>query len=223
MLYTGACMQHAAPTHTRTGLTFALPIAVFFTIYVYMYDGGLSTLLSWSRITAGTAGVLLGLSLGMGSYAYYTGTAVHNDLKKQLGHQAFWLSLAYSIMLCVLFPARYWYGLWDNLYTADVALGLLAMCILGSMTFITERPWVSYVGEHFAYSFLTMGYIAYALLVMRAVFIEWEIWVLWVNALNTLPPPRILLSSFACFILCMRAWVPVHKAYYARFSTSSEA
>ena len=211
------------PTHTRTGVTFALPIALFFMAYVYLYDGSLTTLLSWSRVTAGTAAILLGLSLGMGSYAYYTGTAVHNDLKKQLGHQAFWLSLAYSVMLCVLFPARYWYGLWENLYTADVALGLSAMFILGIMTFITEQPWITYVGEHFAYSFLTMGYIAYALLVMRAVFIEWEIWMLWVATLSTLPPPRILLSLFAVSILCMRAWVPVHKAYYARLNTTSHS
>ncbi len=215
-------MQYPAPTHARTGLTFALPITLFFIVYVYLYDGSLTTLLSWSRVVAGTAAILLGFSLGMGSYAYYTGTPVHNDVKKQLGHQAFWVSLLYSCMLCFLFPARYWYGLWDNLYTADVALGLLAMTILGVMTFITERPWVGYVGEHFAYSFLTMGYIAYALLVMRAVFIEWEIWMAWIQALNTLPPPRILLSLFACTVLCMRAWVPVHKAYYARFSTSSD-
>jgi hypothetical protein len=215
-------MQYPAPTHTRTGFTFALPIALFFIVYVYLYDGSLTTLLSWSRVVAGTAAILLGFSLGIGSYAYYTDTPVHNDVKKQLGHQAFWASLLYSCMLCFLFPARYWYGLWDNLYTADVALGLLAMTILGVMTFITERPWVGYVGEHFAYSFLTMGYIAYALLVMRAVFIEWEIWMAWVQALNTLPPPRILLSLFALTILCMRAWVPVHKAYYTRFSTSSD-
>ncbi len=210
------------PTHTRTGVTFALPIALFFMAYVYLYDGSLTTLLSWSRVTAGTAAILLGLSLGMGSYAYYSGTPVHNDLKKQLGHQAFLLSFVYSCMLCVLFPARYWYGLWDNLFTADVALGLIAMCILGAMTFITERPAVTYVGESFAYKFLTMGYIAYALLVMRAVFIEWEIWTAWATHLHSLPPPRIVLSLFAVTILCMRAWVPVHKAYYERMSAASD-
>lgn len=211
------------PTHARTGITFALPIALFFMVYVYLYDGNLTTLLSWSRVTAGTAAILLGLSLGMGSYAYYTGTPVHNDLKKQLGHQAFWISLLYSIMLCVLFPTQYWYGLWNNLFTADVALGLLAMLILGIMTFITEWPVVGYVGEKFAYKFLTMGYIAYALLVMRAVLIEWEIWELWVQTLQGLPPPRILLSLFALTILSMRAWVPVHKAYYARMSVASDS
>lgn len=185
--------------------------------YVYIVFGTVSTLMSWSFISAAVASLLFATSFSISSANYYIGFPnARHGYQKQIGVLGFWVSLIYSATLPVLYPEIYWYGLPDNFFTADVLLGLAAMVIFGSMVLINSKP----IAPHFSWStirfVLGLGYLGYALLVMRAVFIEWDLWEAWLTTFEGFPPGRLVLSIIAIGVLLLRFSVPIHKAFSSK-------
>jgi hypothetical protein len=201
--------MHTRAQETTLAATFIL--LPLFMAYVLILDGTLLSIAALGKVCAGTSAILLGLSLGAGSFSYYTGVVVTDAEKKYLGVAGVLFALAYSCILPYIDPNLYWYHLPEHALSVDVITGALSMLIFIGMIVVMERPCVTWLGMARARQFLSWGYIAYALLVFRAIWIEWDQWVTWYTYMDTLPPPRILLSIFATAVLCVRVSVPFHR------------
>jgi len=196
-------------------------LASLFVVYVYFLDGSLSTLLSWSKVVAGTSAMVLGISLSLGSMGYYFDFLDKQVLyRKYLGLVGFWLALFYSVMLLFVNPNRYFFGFFDNLGSADFVFGLAAMAIFTMMALISNVPMMKWLGPERWRSLLSLGYVAYALLVIRAIFIEGEAWMLWWQTPDSgLAPARLVISVFAVAVLLLRLSVPISKLMHSKHDT----
>lgn len=199
----------------------AFLFGIFFTIicsiYVYHLDGSILSLPSLGKILAGVSALLFAVSLGAGGLSHYTGFPnMGLGYQKYIGIMAFWVAFAYSGSLLFINPDFYFYNLFPNLLTADVSLGLIAMFIFGLMVIAPTPKIFMIIGEGAVHFILGLGFVAYALLVIRAVLIEWDIWVLWYETLNGLPPTRIILSIIATLIIAFRASIPIHKKFKSK-------
>jgi len=195
----------------------ALGALPFIAVYVYAFLGTISTPVSWTVITAGVAGILLATSIGAGSLSYYTGWP-HPKLgyQKQIGELAFWLCLIYCLQLLVVFPERYFYGFFDNFFTADILLGLSAMTIFGTMTLVQHPRIKAVLGWDWIKFILGFGFVGYALLIFRAIALEGHIWAEWFRTLEGLPTTRFVLSFLAFGVLLLRASIIVHRNIFPK-------
>lgn len=194
-------------------LRWALGLAAFFALYVYSYDGTLLTITAWGKVAAATATLLFALAFGMGSLSYYTGWPdMKKGYQKYMGVLGFWIALMYSLLLAISDTDRYVVHLYENLFTVDVGLGLIAMAIFSLMVVINLKSLNSFVSLGVIKTVFGLGFIAYALLVIRAIWIEWDLWAAWAVAMEGLPPPRILLSIIATTVLAARVSIPLHRS-----------
>lgn len=202
-----------APTHGwRVAGLVALMLAVGAGVYVYFLEGTLTTLTAASKVVAGTATLLFALSLGASSISHFTGFPdMRLGYQKYIGVLAFWLAVLYSIMLAASNPERYILGFFENFFTADIALGIIAMGIFASMVFINTKWLAPVFGRRVIFFCFGLGFVAYALLVMRAIWIEWDLWMAWWRAFEGLPPVRIPLAFIATSVLLLRLAVTINR------------
>jgi DMSO/TMAO reductase YedYZ heme-binding membrane subunit len=189
--------------HTAWFLGFGLYLVAL--LYVYGADRALSSV-SLSKALAATGGLLIGFSFALSGFAYYFNfldTKV--AYRKYLGLVGFWFAFIYALSLFLVDPDKYFFGFFANLLTADVLLGLGAMGILTFMALISRTKAMQWLGPQRWRKCLRLGYLAYALLVVRAVVVEWDVWTAWAeNPAGRLPPPRLILSIFAVAVLLFR-------------------
>lgn len=165
-----------------------------------------------SLITASTASLLFATSLSLGSISYFTGWPnMRLGYQKQIGVLAFWYSFVHCITLVVLYPELYGTGLPQHFFSADVLLGLISMTIFAAMVLITTPLLSSRVTKETIGFVLGLGYVGYALLVIRAILIEFPLWLNWYETWSGLPPGRLILSVIALVVLTMRVAVAVDK------------
>lgn len=186
-------------------LTLALVVYPLFYFYnvVYRQDWGV---ISLSESLAATAGLLLGTSLVLASLSYFFDYLDHAlSLRKYLGLTGFWIALIYCFTLIYRFPDQYGSELLTHLHLLEIQLGLAAMSIFGFMTLISTKTGIKALGPIWWRRCLRLGFLAYALLIIRAIDLEWGIWVNWLtNPQGLLPPPRLALSIFAFLVLTTR-------------------
>lgn len=191
---------------------FALTGVTIFTLYVYLLLGSLGSLSAWNMITAGVAGMLLASSLSASSLYYYLGWPnMKWGYQKQLGVLAFWMCFFYCVQLLLIEPEIYWYGFWDNLGTPNFIFGLSAMVIFGAMTFANTPFMRRFISWETVKFILGLGFFGYALLVVRAIFLEWHLWEAWFTTLDSLPTTRFVLSVLAIAVLLLRASIILHS------------
>lgn len=187
-------------------------LALFCAGYVSFMGLHLWTLQSWSFITAAVASLLFATSLSIGSFSYYIQWPnVRHGYQKQIGILAFLVACFYTVSLPILYPETYWYGLGENLFTADVIFGGLAMLIFGSMVVGSSRLVASHIKQETVKFILGLGYVGYAFLVIRAILIDWGLWETWFLTLHGFPPGRLILSVIAVGVLSLRVSIPVHR------------
>jgi ABC-type multidrug transport system fused ATPase/permease subunit len=192
----------------------ALPIM---SLYIYLYLGTITTPAAWMSITAGVAGVLLATSIGAGSVSYYTGWPHPKaGYQKQIGELAFWICLLYCVQLLVFLPERYFYGFLQNIHSPDISLGLTAMVIFGLMTMSHSKIGRQYLTWEQIKFILGFGFVAYSLLIFRALALEVHIWVDWFITFEGLPTPRFVLSALAFLVLILRASIIIHRNIFPR-------
>ena len=186
--------------------------AFLYVSYVNISSGGLMTL---SFITASTASLLFATALSMGSISHFIGWPnMKLGYQKQIGVLAFWYSCLYCITLLLLYPDLYWYGFLSNFWSADILLGGMAMIIFTAMVLVNSRIIAPHLQRETIMFVLGLGYVGYAILVMRAVLIEFPIWSLWFEAFSGPPPGRMVLSIIAVGVLILRLAVAIDKHLY---------
>ncbi|HCM67665.1 MAG: hypothetical protein A2898_00545 [Candidatus Kerfeldbacteria bacterium RIFCSPLOWO2_01_FULL_48_11] len=188
----------------RGSIVLAMGCFAVLSVYVYIYDG-VMTLATVSKAVAGTAALMIGASFVMSGFAYYfdfLDTKI--GYRKYFGLVGFWLALLYSVMLLFIDPDRYFYGFFENIGTADFIFGLSSMAILTVMAIISNAPMMRWLGTQRWRQLLRLGYLAYTLLIVRAIAVEWDSWSEWWRDPNGLPPPRLAISVIATLIILFR-------------------
>jgi len=182
-------------------------------LYIPLALPGAPFLQSFSFALAASASFMFAMSLSASSFSYYIGWPNMKDgYQKQIGVTAYWLALAYTFTLPYLYPELYWHGLKDNLFTPDVILGSTAMLIFTIMTAINSKLLSKYFTWDTIKFYLGLGFVAYAMLIMRAVLIEWPLYEEWLMTFKGFPPGRFVLSAVGMGVLFLRLSIPVHIA-----------
>jgi len=182
--------------------------------YVQLGYTDSSVLQTFSFISASVASLLFAIAFSLGSISYFTRWPnMRHGYQKKIGITAFWWAVIYMLTLPILYPELYWYGLPTRLFSADVVLGLSAMTIFAAMVLINSRWIAPHVTKETIFFILGLGYVGYALLVIRAVLLEFDLWVLWMQTVSGLPPGRFILSIIALSVLLFRVIVAFHKQY----------
>lgn len=195
----------------------ALLIATPATFYLEYMRGELFTLTTISFTFATVASFMYAMSFASSSFSYYIGWPNMRDgYQKQIGVFAFFASFAYAVTLLFLYPETYYYGFWDNLWTANVSLGLMAMFIFGLMTFINTKPIAKYFSWDTIKAVLGLGFLGYALLVLRAAIVEGDLWIHWLTTFEGEMPGRLLLSIVAIGVLLLRLSIPLHIKFLGK-------
>lgn len=185
-------------------LVWALVVFALVLIYQFIYFSSLLPL-GISSAFAGSAAFCIGFSFALAPISYY-----FDFLDKMLvsrrgfGVVGYFFALAYSISLLFVNEDRYLYGFLENLASMDFVLGLLAMMIFTIMALISNNWSIRKLGPVRWKIILRFGYLAYALLIIRAIVLEKDSWVLWFQSPNGLPPIRIFVSLFATLVIVCR-------------------
>jgi hypothetical protein len=184
------------------------------TSYVAISGVDLFSLQAVSVISAAVASFLLATALVASSVSYYIGWPnMRWGYQKQIGVLAFWVAILYCVTLILLFPELYGYGLVHNLFSLDVLLGGTAIVIFAAMVGINSKPIAPYFSWDTIKFVLGLGYVGYALLVIRAILLEWSLWEAWLRTFEGYPPGRLVLSSVALGVLLLRISIPIHIAF----------
>jgi hypothetical protein len=191
----------------------ALVLIMFCSGYVAVIGVALFSVQAMSFVSAAVASFLFALALVSSSVSYYTGWPnMRWGYQKQIGVLAFWIASFYCATLVLLYPDLYGYGLADNLLTLDVILGSVAMIIFTSMVGINSRLVAPYFSWDTIKFVLGLGFVGYALLVIRAIVLEWSLWESWLRTFEGYPPGRLVLSAVALVVLLLRISIPIHIA-----------
>lgn len=189
----------------------SLVVMIFLGLTLYILEGFFN-FASLSKILAGTACFMIGASFAMSGFCYYWDFLDKKIIyRKYLGVIGFIYALAYSLTLVILDPERYFYHLLDNLYDPEIILGLSAMTIFTFMFVISRTKIMLSLGPQLWRKLLRVGYLAYFLLVVRAWYIEKDLWYDWFSALEGFPPPRLLMAAFAILVVLFRISIDFSK------------
>lgn len=165
-------------------------------------------------ILAGTSGILLAMSFSLSSFSYYFDFADDKVVyRKQLGLMGYFFALGYTVLTVINNPSLYIAAFPENLLTLEVGFGALAMAILTLMALISNRAAVQWLGGKLWKNILGLGYIAYALLVIRALFLDALLWDEWLATGGATFTVRMFLTVLGILVLLFRASVPFHKKY----------
>jgi len=70
-----------------------------------------------------------------------------------------------------------------------------------------------HVAPHFTWDtikfVLGLGFVGYALLVIRAILVEYPVWAEWIATFEGFPPGRLVLSVIAMVVLILRISIPI--------------
>lgn len=195
----------------RHSLCLSLLTCVVFWLGLYFLEAGFS-LANFSQALAGTAAVLIGASFALSGFCYYWDFLDTKIIyRKYLGLVGFWYALAYSISLLLVYPDRYFFGFFKNFLSADFILGLSSMAIFTFMALISTDKIMIKMGPHIWRQFMRLGYLAWFLLVLRAWFLEKDLWIDWLLARQGWPSPRLVLSFFVIAVILFRISIEFSK------------
>ncbi|MCX7996916.1 MAG: ferric reductase-like transmembrane domain-containing protein [Patescibacteria group bacterium] len=207
--------SHVNPLLRLWGSSFAVAglLYGFFLAYAAGLTGSISQL-SLTMAFAGTGAILIGTSFALSGICYFFNFADrHIGYRKYLGLLGYYSALAYALLLIPLEPERYWSGWPQTVLQPDVQLGLTAMAILTLMALVSNTKAMQLLGPERWREILRLGYVAYFLLVIRATYLDFELWTAWFAQPVTLPPFRLTLSVFAILVILLRIAVSIHKRF----------
>ncbi|MEP7162468.1 MAG: hypothetical protein ABI747_01755, partial [Candidatus Moraniibacteriota bacterium] len=189
----------------KNTLSVMLGVYFFSLLYVVLLDKEF-TLGTLVKSVAGASSIALALSLSLSTSGYYfdvfDGKVVY---RKYFGLTGYFLALFYSSLLFLLEPEFYFFGFLQNFWTPDIFLGTLSLSILTVMAVISNDGATRFLGPLRWRSLLRLGFLAYFLLVVRAIILEGDLWWMWFEHPDSLPRVRLVLSLIALVILFFRA------------------
>lgn len=185
-------------------ILFATIIYVVLAEYIFIQKGDLN-IFFLNEAVGGTASIMIGLSFAFSGFCYYfdfLDTKI--AYRKYFGLVGFWCAFLYTIVLSLLYPQKYIFGLSHHVWSVDILFGGIALMIFAVMAIVSTRSIMMRLGVHNWRRILRLGYLAFVLLIIRAVVVEGETWRLWFANPITLPPLRMIHTLFAFLVLLFR-------------------
>lgn len=215
--------QHILRVFWKHSLLFGGLVFALLLVYTVIYNHAL-TILAVSQAVAGSAAVMIGSSFAISGFSYYFDFLDKKICyRKYIGLIGFFLAFLYAVLLLFINPKRYFYGFFDNFFSADFILGLTALGILAFMAIISNNAIMQKMGPKNWRRGLRLGYIAYALLVIRGYLFEKAAWFAWLNDPKGLPPPRLVVSVFAVLVICLRLSMIISELFKKRTPSERRA
>jgi len=189
----------------------SIGVYVFFVIFFGWLNNSF-TLELFSHVLAGTAALLIGSSLALSGFCYYWDFLdAKIGYRRYLGLVGYFYALVYSFSLLLVHSETYFYGFFDNFFTADFLLGLTSMTLFTYLAIISNTWAMKKLGPQRWRRHLRISYVAWVLLAIRAFALEGDIWQQWFGTLDGFPPPRLLLSLLVVVVILFRLSVEVSK------------
>lgn len=188
-------------------LTLALVILWGILLLPYAHQGAWS--IFFLSVLAGTSGILLAMSFSLSSFSYYFDFLDSSLVyRKYLGLMGYFFALAYASVAVYQNPRA-------NLNFGDITviLGATAMMILTVMALISNQKAVQLLGGKLWKNILGLGYIAYALLVIRGILLDAPLWSQWLADLSAPFTVRMFLTLLGIAVLLFRVSVPFRQKY----------
>lgn len=203
----------------NTGVVAAL-IFLFFMAYVAILDTTFGPA-SFVKAVAGVSNILLGMSLSLSSFGYHFNFLDSKVVyRKYLGLAGYFAALLYCLLLAIVRPERYFFGFLENFWSSDFMLGLVSMAIFTGMALISNNTAMRRIGPHRWRLYLRLGFVAYFLLVVRAILNNEnpigsdpipEMWAHYLANPENLPPVRLLFSVVGLSVIFFRLSVEFDK------------
>lgn len=192
----------------RNSLIFSVVVWCFALGYAYLYRSTLN-LAAYSEALAFTGGILFGCSFGLSIMSYFFDFLDTKLVyRKQIGLIGYFFALGHAISLLFRFPAVYIESFPNWLTNPEAILGLTAMAIFTMMALISNKTGTRLTGRYFR-PLLRLGYLAYALLIVRAWLIMNTSWLKWWEVPTGVMPPRMALSIFASTVILLRVFMEI--------------
>jgi hypothetical protein len=193
-----------------------ITLALFCTWSAFVFSlTAIISLAALAQVLAGVSGVLLAMSFSLSSFGYYCNFLDTKLIyRKYLGLAGYFVALAYVLTMATQNPKFYIFGFTKNFFTADIFLGSIAMAIFTVMALISNKKALAMLGALRWKFILGLGYIAYALLVLRGILLDQALWTAWFAEPSTALSVRMILTVLGTLVLCFRASVPFHKLCY---------
>lgn len=198
-------------------------LLIFTNSYNFFYFGSFTTK-SIVEAIAGAAAILIGISFSLSSMSYYFNFLdTKLAYRKEIGLLGYYLAVTYSVLLMITVPERYLNGFSTHILSWDFILGLSALAILTAMALVSVNKIMMKVTPAVGRKILRFGYVAYFLLIVRAIILEHDIWLSWIANYNGLPPARLLVTFFSSFVIILRIMMAIGIFTRAREKTKTPA
>lgn len=197
-------------------ILFATIIYVLLAEYIFIQKGYLN-IFFLNEAVGGTASIMIGLSFAFSGFCYYfdfLDTKI--AYRKYFGLVGFWCAFLYTIVLSLLYPQKYIFGLSHHVWSVDILFGGIALIIFAVMAIVSTRSIMMRLGVHNWRRILRLGYLALVLLIIRAVIVEGSIWRVWFARPYSLPPLRLVGTAFAVIVLFFRGSMLVSEFFRKR-------
>lgn len=161
---------------------------------------------SLADICAMTGAILIAASFCLSGFSYYFNFLDSKlGYRKYLGVVGFLYALGYSLMLIFIYPDKYGAGLMYHLNEAEVILGLAAMAIFVFMIVISNIKTINkFLGPKHWRQGLRLGYLAMIFLAIRAYLVNGQVWVDWLDKIDSLPPPSLVMAAIVFAVIILR-------------------
>lgn len=191
-----------------------LALLVFWSALLFPYFMAGKTVVYVQSVLAGTSGILLAMSLSLSSFSYYFNFLDSKIVyRKYLGLMGYFFAMFYTILVVQGNPILYLYSFPHNLFEPTVGLGIVAMTIFTVMALISNQKAVGLLGGKNWKTILGLGYVAYALLVMRGILLDGYLWIEWFSDITAPFTVRMFLTLLGILVLLFRVSVPFHQKY----------
>lgn len=168
--------------------------------------------LTFSKALGGTAAICLAISFSFSSWCYYFNFLDHKLIyRKYFGLTGYYIAILYSFSLLFVNSERYFFGFFENIFSADFILGLSALAYFTFMAVISNSWAIKQMSpKHWRWA-LRGGFAAWFLLAVRAFILEKPLWLDYLSTFRGFPPPRMLLSLLVVAVITFRLSIEVSK------------
>ena len=212
-------METSVPTQTRfwqeTGIFSIALLGLWSVILWPLFAKG--SVVFFASLLAGTSGILLAMSFSLSSFSYYFDFLDAKVVyRKYLGLLGYFYALAYTGVVVMAHPQHYLADFPANLVSIEIGFGAIALGILTLMALVSNKKAIQILGGTLWKGILGWGYIAYALLVIRGIFLDAPLWQAWGSGMGEVFTVRMGLTILGIAVLLFRVSVPFHKKFSNR-------
>ena len=190
--------------HWKNAFCWSLLFLAFWGIYFYLWQGFFN-FGSFVAVLASTAAIMIAISFLFGTVTFYTNFLdKYLSYRKYFGLVGYWYLVLHFVLTALLNPRENILEPLKGNISRDQILGFTALLILTFMMSISHEIAMVKIGPKLWRSCLRLGYLIYPPLILRAIGLESHLWRQWFAGEVMFPPPSLIVSVLAIFVILFR-------------------